>query len=650
MILLRMAGIADHNHTIALNAMFQPTDLPDQIFSLSPKIRVLPVVNGSGNMAQIVREVMVSRTCDCLAVPLPHSVESLVQQAVEALPVISIVVLPEVEAESRERCSYIPIDPCQAVIMGLRVAQTEGISCAFIDRDAETYHPTLWAGPDPYALQTLPLKTFTASTIPFLPIPQPDSLRWKRIAWMAFRLHELELDYEEILFLCPLIDWPWVRQAYSQRMPYSPSERGSRHSVWWGVEPSSFYFLLGELPFVTQLYEERRNEARSDQHLSIDGIKEMVLEARRVWLERKGESSIQETNWLTPQLLQRYFQYVRNLALLEHRLTPDLYTLVQAAQQMAGDDFALTLLEVAKRYRYQSDSDLPLQPLATMGVGQVQDPDGIIWEAINRLEGSPVFWRSLTLRPRPPAPKKRTWQYQWNPYRQCSWPPEDQRIESFAAHVRQQSRSLLGADLARVETFHSSMEDGLDLRETLRKWAASSRRSAWDFQVKVLPPARGTIEVLIFFFDVPADPQIYTWRTTWYAEHQEESTLSFYATPFSTNMIGPGIGQAQYGGCMFLFPPRPVPDIWEHPRFDFATSLEERLLAGACAYSQEVYVAVVSPVPLKASWRGIAKRYGRKLVPLPLHRFSGQTVARLRQFHVLNGHDIRSYAARFIRE
>ena len=97
MILLRMAWIADHTHTIALNYMFQPTDLPDQIFSLSPKIRVLPVVNGSGNMAQIVRDVMVSRTCDCLAVPLPHSAESLVQQAVEALPVISIVVLPEVE-------------------------------------------------------------------------------------------------------------------------------------------------------------------------------------------------------------------------------------------------------------------------------------------------------------------------------------------------------------------------------------------------------------------------------------------------------------------------------------------------------------------------------------------------------------------------
>jgi hypothetical protein len=101
---------------------------------------------------------------------------------------------------------------------------------------------------------------------------------------------------------------------------------------------------------------------------------------------------------------------------------------------------------------------------------------------------------------------------------------------------------------------------------------------------------------------------------------------------------------------MFLYPPRLIPDIWENPLFDFTTTLEERLLAGACAHSQESHVAVVSPVPLKTAWRNIARRYGRKLVPLPLHRFSGQTVARLRQFHVLNGHEIRSYAARFIRE
>jgi hypothetical protein len=35
---------------------------------------------------------------------------------------------------------------------------------------------------------------------------------------------------------------------------------------------------------------------------------------------------------------------------------------------------------------------------------------------------------------------------------------------------------------------------------------------------------------------------------------------------------------------------------------------------------------------------------------LPLKRFSGQTIERLRQFHILNGKEVRSYAADFIRD
>ena len=52
----------------------------------------------------------------------------------------------------------------------------------------------------------------------------------------------------------------------------------------------------------------------------------------------------------------------------------------------------------------------------------------------------------------------------------------------------------------------------------------------------------------------------------------------------------------------------------------------------------------------KARWRHIAKQFGRQLVPIPLSRFSGQMIDRLRRFHVLNGHEIRSFAAQFIRE
>ena len=117
-----------------------------------------------------------------------------------------------------------------------------------------------------------------------------------------------------------------------------------------------------------------------------------------------------------------------------------------------------------------------------------------------------------------------------------------------------------------------------------------------------------------------------------------------------TNLVGPGIAQAEYGGAMFLFPPRPIPDIWTDPRLDFADTLEDRLLAARLLHSQERHVAVVSPGRPRRSWRRLARRYGRKIVHLPLKRFGGQLIERLRRFHVLNGKTVRSYAADFIRD
>mgnify|MGYP000253531543 FL=1 len=328
----------------------------DSIFALSPRIQVLPIVHGSGDMAQVVREVMVSQKIDCLAVPLPPSVETLVEESVDSLPVASVVVCHEQDDEGVSCCSYVPIDPCQAVIMGIRVARGEGMARAYIDREVTSFQSTPWVGPDPYVLKSVSLTSFSAATIPFLPSPALESQRQSRIAWMAFRLHELEIEYQHIVYLCPLTDWPWLRQAYQDRMPYVVPEQAIERPARWKVEQDSLYFLFGELPFVTQLYERRREEARSDKHLSIDGIKELVLETRTRWFASRSSSVTQEVNWITPQLLQRYFHYVRNRTLLEDRLKPDLYTLVHAAQQMAGDAFALILLETAKTYDYQADS------------------------------------------------------------------------------------------------------------------------------------------------------------------------------------------------------------------------------------------------------------------------------------------------------
>lgn len=632
--------------------MAVPSSSADSIFRLSPRIDLFPILHGSGDVAQEVRDRMIERRYDCLAVPLPPSFERPLEEAVADLPIISVIVQPEGPADGATAVNYVPVDPCQAVIMGVRVAMGEGITRAYIDRETAVVEPIPFISPDAYVLKRLSYAAFAAAMVSTLMPPVEGSQQQARITWMAFQLHQLEMEYDHILCLCHFADWPWIRQAYQQRADYQVPESIAARPERFLVEPVSLYFVLGELPFLTELYERRRASVHSDRHLSIDGIKELLLETRTRAQAAHGEEGHTVPTWVTPQLLQLYLRYVRNLALLDRRLTPDLYQLVLAAKQMAGDDFAINLLETAKSYAYQESEQTHL-PQISAGLGQFALPDAQIVRAKNRFQGTPLVWRSLSLRPRPPRRTSRRWSYLWNPNRQCSWPPEDSKIESFHTHVREQAKAIIGSDLAKSEKFTTSMKDGIDIRESLRHWyqrQKPGRPKRLEIYVKEIPPARGNVDTVIFLFDTPADPDSYSWQATWYAEHAQESTLCFYATPFLNNMVAPGIGQSRYGGALFIFPPRPIPDIWTDEALGFATSLEERLIAAGAVHSRETHLALVTPVPPKARWRQIAKQFGRQLVPIPLSRFSGQMIDRLRRFHVLNGHEIRSFAAQFIRE
>lgn len=628
----------------------------DDFLRLGPCIRVLPIVHGSGDYAVRVRADMLERSYDCLAVPLPPSFQENVETAIQDLPVIGAVL--QRDADDEGGFSYVPIDPCQGVIAAIRLALGEHIPRAFIDRESPYFEAQTGVFPDPYALKRVSAEGFAAAVLPAIPPPQPGQHQ-ERLAWMAHRLRELERRHRSILFVCSLLDWPWIRDAYMRRLPVAPPEEFETTIQTFTVHPRTLIFLLGELPFLTGLYERAIEKLEPDESLSVDGIKELVLEARDFLLEilpRVGRR-------ITPQLLSIYFRYLRNLCLLQRRLTPDLYSLVVAAQQTAGDDFACAVAEMARTYHFASFTEIAriLDYLLSekgvladkngneglflrMGIEEADVPGWGVSPMVSRLPGRALTWRSCELRLRQSQRNRQRWQQRWNPYGQCSWPPEDQRIESFQRHVRAQATAMLGADLVRSEKFTTSVMDGLDMRETLRHWHTG------DIYVKIVPPSRGAIEVVVFLFDVPADPRRYPFRATWFAEHDEESTLAYFATDPFQNLVGPGVAQAEYGGALFLFPPRPIPNIWDDPRLNAADTLEERLLSAALFHSRERHIALVSPKPPPSSWRRLAHRYGRKLVHLPLKRFSGQTVERLRRFHVLNGVEVRSYAADFIRD
>jgi len=616
----------------------------------SPQITCLPVIHGSGDFAVEVRRVMLGHKFDCLAVPLPSSFQADVERAIEFLPSVTAVAQeeprdysqqdwspgPEQDDEEERVFSYVPIDPCQPVIAALRIAMQERLPRAFVDLETPRWQPLAAVLPDPYALKKVPAERFAAAVLPALG-RLPDGQPTRRVEAMAARLHELESRHQSILFVCSVIDWPWVREAYVEKRDATIDEEHVEPTEIFAVDPQTQVFLLGELPFVTGLYERARAELDDDENLSIDGLKHLVLAARdRYRAELKSRA-----RKITPKLLATFFQYVRNLALVERRMTPDLYTLVVAARQIFGDLFAIHLAETAREY--PQSGLLPFSSLK-MGIDLAELPGGDRAAMKSRLPGHPVSWRSCALKPMPPKPQQEKWQVQWDPLGQCSWPPEDNSIERFRTHVKDTALALMGTDLARSEKFTASLKDGLDIRETLRNWHNG------ELYVKVFPPTRGNLDCVVMLFDSPADPRDYPWRVTWHAEHHDESTLSLFATDFRQQMVGPGIGLSTYGGAMFLFPPRPVVDIWRDPQFDFTDTLEERLVAAGCQHSTEKHIALLSDAPPGAGFRRLARRYNTKLVHIPLGRFSRDTVQQLRLFHVLNGQQVRSYAAHFIRK
>ena len=119
-------------------------------FALSPRIRMLPIIHGSGDFAIVARDELLAEPYDCLAVPLPPSFQEDVEDAVERLPTISAVLQPDANGTSNG-FNYVPIDPCQGVIAAIRTAIGERIPRAFIDRETPSFQARHAVFPDPYA-------------------------------------------------------------------------------------------------------------------------------------------------------------------------------------------------------------------------------------------------------------------------------------------------------------------------------------------------------------------------------------------------------------------------------------------------------------------------------------------------------------------
>lgn len=600
---------------------------------LSEQVTVIPILHGKSIFSREVRNICLKEHFDCIAVDIPEAFQDYLFLAVEKLPFISAVAAKD----SGDTVYYIPTDPCDATIEGIRQAFQNHIPAFCIGFPELSRPEGLPPLPDEYSSVKMGLDLY--NTLCLQTIGNPDESSASDIAgqFIASRLHSLRTIYKKILLLVHFRNFIRVVHHYFKEKSHNlsfPAPQSYETQIKT-INPDHLYFALGELPFITGKLEKERYDLFAESFDIIDTIKDLFRETRDDYFDLQDEIST-----LSPVRIQAALTFLRNLTVMSGQLIPSLMDIIECAKGIGGNAYAIRILKSAKFYPY-----FPVEnpsEFINISIDKVSVPDwGKSLDSVNLFRDFALEWRTISIKPDPSVELKKKFRFAWNPYGMCSHIPEDQKIENFNTHIRTRALKILTEDYVKNEKFTTSVKDGVDIRETLRNWHTG------DIYVKEIPPSKGKIDTVIIIFDAQHDSK-YPHYTTWYAEHPEESTLSFYATDPFENMIGPGVTRCFYGGLALLYPPRSIPNVFEVSEDLHLPNLASRLTYGAMLFSGEKNVAYVSSQKPSSEMKNLASKLRKHLIWIPLSSFSNETLRKLRRFHILNGKDVRSWASRFV--
>lgn len=609
-------------------------------------IKAVPILHYTMEMAAQVNIAFHNIQPDCVAVELPETMAKEMLHAASRLPDISAVV-----AYSQDSTPfYYLCEPCDPAFEGLRCALDHRIPGLCIDLDVDHYPDVKESLPDPYVVQRIGLKHYYSAYKKIAldagsPVTKQDQ---NRELYMARRLKELSFYYENILFvggmahvarILDLVDSP----AFPQLM----HARRNQISLCTLTEKSCRE-VLPEFGWISAHYEAARSHLRDDLQPFLPPcysnkitfppdrqklIYSLYKEAGKKYSEATGGE-------FQGYHLRNTMKFVRNYALITQKLMPDLFQLLSAAKGCVDHNYAYEVWELGTDYLFLRNLDN--LPALDLTVEEVWGNRKIIqFHRKQKSHKGLSFHKKRkdrsSFRFSPPGP-----------FTICSYPREDKIIENFGEYLKKKSVQIATEEGAHTVPFTASLEDGLDVKETIRHW----HEKQLYVKVRGKPPGRASSLVMIFSDDSPQEGKIYEekypWKTTWIGEHNQESDMALYATEMRKNIVGPGICRCEYGGFMMTSPPRRLFDVWSDPDYASCRSKAEVLLMSAIDYAVDPMIAYVAERPPRSFWKSYAGRFSKKIIYIPIGQISAVMINKIRIFHVLDGHDRRAIADEYI--
>jgi hypothetical protein len=584
----------------------------------------VPVLHYTMELAMHVKCAFDAIQPDCVAVELPEPFQDTFLRAASRLPDISII--------QRDKNFYM-CEPCDAALEGLRCAIENGRSAYCIDLDVDDYPLYREAFPDPYSIVHIGLSAYYNAYLKSVKGAPKGLLDNRRELYMARRLKELSLHYDKILYVGGFYHIARVLELTSQNA-FEVFEHARRDAIRIAtLTEDACRDVMAEYGWISCAYELWRASSS----------KELLDRQKLIYLLYKTAAERYQEN--TGNSFLRYhlhntMKFVRNYALIHNRLMPDLFEVLSAAKGCVDHNYAYETWYLATSFCHRKNID-NLEEL-DLTVEQVWAHSKLIQFHLKqkRRKGYDFHKRKKD----DPAISFRS----PSSFSICSYPPEDIVIECFGEFLKKKSNVLLSDEGMRTLPFTTSLEEGIDARETIRHL---HKRQLF-VKVKGRPPQAAGSVVVIFNEDAHEESapfvEKYPWKTTWHGEHNQESDMAFYSTSLLHNVVGPGISRCEYGGFMMSYPPRRLMDVWHDPDYNGCSTKAEVLLMAAVDYTLKPIIVYVADRPPRSKMKSFANRFGKKIIYIPIRQLSPIMLNKIRVFHVLDGHDKREIAGDYI--
>lgn len=608
----------------------------DDLFTIKQgNVYAVPVIHYNMEMAAQVCMAFEKIKPDCVAVELAETMQLQLLHAASRLPDISVVI----GYDKQQEPIYYMSEPCDPAFEGLRSALEAGIPAFCIDLDVDYYPDVRDPVPDPYAIQRIGLKNYYDAYCKVSSNISKSKIDNDREMQMAKRLKELSLSYDRILFIGGMAHVESVLSLLKRdqfpKLQHAPRRIVELHTL----TEESCRDVLAESGWVSMQYEQAR--AAFKEHRQ-PGMEIFPPDRQRLIYSLYKEASeryIQHTGNAFPGYnMRNLMKFVRNYALVHSQLMPDLFKILSAAKGCVDHNFAYYTWELATEYPYRRNVDG--LPESNLSIDDVWKNSKLIRFHLKQQSRKAFGSRQ----------KKSQTKYRFEPpgfFGICSYPREDIVVEKFGDFLKKKGRQIVLDESSRSIPFSTSLESGIDIKETIRHWPEKKLY----VKAQGKPPGGVGSVVVIFDEDHAEEGNVaekFPWRTTWLGEHQQESDMALFATPIGEKVVGPGISRCEYGGFMMSYPPRRMRDVWSDPDYMECRNKAEVLLTAAIDYAVQPLIVYVAAKPPRSAVKSFAQRFGKKVIFIPIGQLSPVLLNKIRVFHVLDGRSRRDIADEYI--